>query len=213
MGVAAAVIVAYVVGAFPMGLVLGKLLKGIDIRQYGSGKTGAANVLRTLGARAAVGILLFDMGKGAGAVFLARSLADGSYPEVLAALAALVGHNWSIFIRFTGGRGINTGLGGLLAMVPTWGAGTLGAGLLVIGLSRYVSLGSLSGVVFCAVSLLALALTGREPWEYFGYAAGGGALIFLQHRDNIVRLLKRQERRLGEKGERRPPLSRAADMQ
>ena len=211
MGIAAAVILAYFLGAVPTGLLMGKLLKGVDVRQYGSGKTGAANVLRTLGGKAAAAIMLLDIGKGVAAVFLARVLADGTYVEMLAAWAALVGHNWSIFIRFTGGRGISTSLGGLLAMASPWGAGTMVAGFLTVALFRYISLGSLAGLAFAVVSLLVMALLGREPWEYFVYTAGTGALILFQHRGNIVRLLRGQERRVGEQGERRPPLRRAAD--
>ncbi|MEE9284849.1 MAG: glycerol-3-phosphate acyltransferase, partial [Dehalococcoidia bacterium] len=151
-----AVLLGYLIGAIPLGLVLGKMLKGVDIRDYGSGKIGMANVLRTVGVKAAVAVFLFDLGKGVAAVFIAKGLGDATYVEVLAAGAAFAGHNWSVFIRFTGGRGVNTGLGGFFAMAPLWAAGAIGTGVVIIGLSRYVSLGSLAGATFGLVALLVL---------------------------------------------------------
>ena len=199
---------AYLIGAFPLGLILGKLLKGVDIRDFGSGKIGATNVLRSVGLPAAVATFAFDLGKGMSAVYIARGLGLGHAAETLAALAALAGHNWSIFIRFGGGRGIATGFGGLMVMTPVWGAIAIGVGLLVIALSRYVSLGSLIGAVFVFTSLLVLAVLGQEPWAWFAYAAAGVPLVFYQHRDNLARLARGTERRLGQKGERRasPPV-------
>ena len=201
---AAAVILSYFIGAIPLGLLLGKLLKGVDIREYGSGKIGATNVLRTVGLPAAAATFVFDLGKGASAVYIARALADSQTVEALAALAALAGHNWSIFIRFSGGRGIATGIGGLMAMTPVFGVVSIGFGLLVIALSRYVSLGSLTGAAFVLIGLLVLALLGHEPWAWFAYTAVGVPIVFFQHRDNIVRLARGTERKLGQKGERRP---------
>lgn len=194
-----AIILAYLIGAIPIGFVLGKTLKGIDIREYGSGRIGASNVLRSLGVKATVFVFVFDIGKGVVAVFIAKGLGGPAYVEMLAGMAAVVGHNWSVFLRFSGGRGVNTGLGGLFAMVPVWASGALGAGLLVIGLSRYVSLGSMCGSLFGAIATLGLALTGNAPWEYFYYAVVVFVLIIFQHKDNLERLYKRQERRLGEK--------------
>lgn len=193
-----------------MGVILGKLLKGIDIREYGSGKMGSANVTRSLGIKAGVFVLLFDMGKGVAATYIGRGLGDSAVVEVLAAMAAVGGHNWSVFIRFHGGRGVSTGLGALFAMAPPWAAGALGTGLLVIAATRYISLGSMAGALFAAVALLPLAATGHAPWEYFAYAAVVTSLIIFQHRDNISRLRRGEERRLGQKAERRGPAESAA---
>ncbi len=200
-----AIVLGYLIGAIPMGVILGKLLKGIDIRDYGSGKIGTANVTRSLGVKAGVFVLLFDMGKGVAATYVGRNLGDSTVVEVLAAMAAVAGHNWSVFIRFHGGRGVSTGLGALFAMVPPWAAGALGTGLLVIGATRYVSLGSMAGALFAAVALLPLAITGHAPWQYFAYASVVTSLIVFQHRDNIARLRRGEERRLGHKAERRQP--------
>lgn len=198
------VIIGYFVGAIPLGLLLGKVLKGVDVRHYGSGKTGATNVLRTLGPRAAVPVAIFDMGKGVAAFYIATALGDSRWAEVAAAMAAFVGHNWSIFIRFTGGRGVSTSLGGLFAVAPVWAAATFGAGVLVVGATRYVSLGSLAGALFTFGILLGLAATGHEPWTSFAYGATAAAFIFFQHRDNIQRLVQGRERRLGQKVALRP---------
>jgi glycerol-3-phosphate acyltransferase PlsY len=207
---ALAVALAYLVGAVPLGLVLGKLLRGIDIRDHGSGKIGATNVLRSVGGKAAVAVLVFDLGKGVVAVFIAKGLGDARYVEVLAPIAAVAGHNWSVFIRFTGGRGVNAGLGGLFALTPIWAAIALGSGLAVIAASRYVSLGSVTGAVFTLILMLVLAILGKEPWEYFAYTAVGVPVIIYAHRDNVVRLWRGEERRLGQKAEQLTPEARGA---
>ena len=202
-----AVVIGYLLGSVPVGLVLGRTARGVDIREYGSGKIGTANVLRSLGLKAGLATLLLDMGKGVGAVFVAQELGDARYVEALAAAAAVAGHNWSVFIRFSGGRGVSAGLGGLIAMAPPWGAGALGIGLAVIAASRYVSLGSMSGALFAAISMVALAAAGRQPWEYATYAAAVTGVILFQHRDNVRRLLRGEERRLGQRAERVVPPS------
>ncbi len=206
-----AIVLAYFIGAIPMGLVLGKVLKGVDIRDYGSGKIGASNVLRSLGAKATAFVLLFDISKGVAAIFLAKGLGDALYVEALAGIAAMAGHNWSIFIRFSGGRGVSTSLGGLFAIAPIWAVVAMGTGVLVIGLTRYVSVGSMTGAIVAVVALLVLAVTGHEPWEYFAYAATVVSFIVFQHRGNIVRLVKRKERRLGDEAERREAVGAASD--
>lgn len=212
MSYALAILLGYLVGAIPLGLILGKALKGIDIREHGSGKIGATNVLRTLGPKWAAVALVFDLGKGVAAVFIARELTHAPMGEALASFAALAGHNWSLFIKFSGGRGISTGLGALFAMVPIWATGAMGAGVLVIALTRYVSLGSLTGVTFAFISVLVVALTGHGPWAYFGYTAPGSVLVIYQHRDNIQRLLRGTERKLGQKAETASPVSAAAQQ-
>ena len=196
-----AVALVYLIGAVPLGLVLGKLLRGIDIRDQGSGKIGATNVLRAVGGKAAAAVLIFDVGKGVVAVFIAKGLGDARYVEVLAPIAAVAGHNWSVFIRFTGGRGVNAGMGGLFALTPIWAAGALGTGLVFIAAFRYVSLGSLTGAAFALIATLVLAVLGEGPWEYFAYTAVGVPAIFYAHRDNIARLWRGEERQLGRKAE------------
>ena len=112
---------AYLLGALPSGYIIGRISKGIDIREHGSGKTGMSNVLRLIGKKAAVLVLLIDCSKGALAVFLAQLLVGNPVVLVSVAIAVLLGHNYSVFIRFHGGAGVLTGVGTLFAFVPLAG--------------------------------------------------------------------------------------------
>ncbi len=201
MTAALCMVLAYLIGALPFGVIAGKLLKGIDVREYGSGRMGATNVMRTLGWKVSITILILDMGKGVAAVFIARAFSEPKYVEALAGLAAVVGHNWPVYVKFKGGRGVSPGLGGLFALVPPVGAIALGVGLVVIAATRFVSFGSMCGAVSGFLGTLVLALTGRQSWEYLAYTAVVVPLIIIQHRDNIARLIRGEERKFGKKAE------------
>lgn len=193
---------AYVMGALPWGYVVLLMRRGIDIREYGSGRTGVSNALRTAGMKLAGLVLLLDLVKGVAAVLLARYLIGDPTSEVAAGLMALVGHNWPVFLGFRGGRGIAPGLGGLAVMSPLAALAGVVAFLPVCLITRYLSLGSIMGVVSAVAVLLALILVGFNPWGlisnlYLVYGLLGGAVIIWQHRDNIQRLLKGTERRIG----------------
>ncbi|MBI2846727.1 MAG: glycerol-3-phosphate 1-O-acyltransferase PlsY [Chloroflexi bacterium] len=194
---------SYLLGSLPVGVLLGKASRGIDLREYGSGKTGATNVLRTLGWKAAVLVFVADLLKGVLAVILARLLLQSKTWEIAAALSAVVGHNWSIFIGFKGGRGVTTSLGGLLTMSPFAGGIGLASGLAVIGLFKYVSLGSILGALFALISLFVLWALGQETRDYLVYTFLVTILIWVQHRDNIKRLLSGTERKLGQGANKR----------
>ncbi len=194
--------VAYVLGSIPWGVLIAQGLKGVDIREYGSGKTGTSNVLRTAGGPYAALALALDLSKGLTAVFLASVVADSASAEAATGLAALIGHNWSIFLSFKGGRGIATGLGGLLVMEPLAGAIALAGFIPVTLLTRYLSLGSIVAVLLAFLSVLAMVLLDRSPTVYLSYTGIGGAIIIWQHRDNIRRLLHGDERRLGQRAKR-----------
>ncbi len=195
---------SYLLGALPFGLLMAKLVRGIDVRRYGSGSTGMTNVLRTIGVVPALVVLALDAGKGIVAVFLARALDAGLAVEASAALAALVGHNWSVFIRFQGGKGTATGVGALCALSPVAGLIALLVGVPVIALSRYVSLGSVLGASTAAISVPVLAMAdpsmplGVPSYGYAIYTSIGVPLILLKHRSNLARLVRGQERKLGE---------------
>jgi len=198
-----AAFVGYFLGAFPTGYILGRLWKGIDIREYGSGRTGGANILRAVGAFPAVITALGDVGKGVVAVLVARALWHNEAAAVVAALAALVGHDWSVFLGWRGGAGVTTTMGALLVLEPV---ATLVAALLgfpVIALSRYVSLGSLAFALLIPLVLLGKRLFFRGSWEHLAYGILAGGIIIFAHRSNIGRLLKGTERRIGEAGKRR----------
>jgi glycerol-3-phosphate acyltransferase PlsY len=202
---AAVVIGSYLIGSIPSGLVIGKL-KGIDVRQYGSGNIGTTNVLRTLGARYGAIVLITDVLKGVIAVVLARYIIETPTGEMAAGFAAVAGHDWSLFLKFKGGRGVATSLGALLPMAmpaPLSGVIGLAVFVLVILASRYVSLASIVGSVAAVVAMAVFLGLDRVPWQYLVYIAVVVALIIYQHRDNISRLRSGTESKLGQKGEKR----------
>jgi glycerol-3-phosphate acyltransferase PlsY len=192
---ALALAAAYLIGAIPVGLVVGRLFSGVDVRRRGSGNIGATNVLRTLGPAAAGLTLAGDVAKGYAAVALARGLDGAPAVAALAAVLAVVGNCWPVYLGFRGGKGVATGLGAFLALIPwavlaaavVWGATT--------GVSRYVSLGSVAACVALpvAAALLGYALT------VVGAAAAAAIIIVWRHRENLRRLRAGTERRLGQR--------------
>ena len=198
-----AVILGYVLGAIPIGLLIGRWTRGIDLRAYGSHKTGATNALRTLGARAAAGVFVLDVAKGVAAVLLARLLFGSNelteWAAALAGVAAIVGHNWSVFIGFTGGRGVATSAGALAAMSPWTLVILVPIVVLVVWRTRYVSLGSITGAVGAAVVTAALAGLGAASVPAVAYGVASGLLVTVSHADNIGRLRAGTERRIGQK--------------
>jgi glycerol-3-phosphate acyltransferase PlsY len=191
--------IAYMVGSIPFGLLAGKLVAKVDIRDYGSGKIGMTNVLRTAGVTAAAVVLLLDMGKAVSVVVAARLLFDTTGVEAAAALAVIIGHNWPVFIGFRGGRGTASGWGGLLILSPIAGLIATVVGVSLVGVTRYMSLGSITAAALGSAVLVVLAMIGQEPLVYSWYGIIGGTLIVVRHRDNIQRLLNGTERKIGQK--------------
>jgi glycerol-3-phosphate acyltransferase PlsY len=190
---------AYLLGSISWGYLAGKL-RGVDIRQAGSGSTGMTNVLRTLGVPLALLVFAADVSKGVLAVLLARVLTHGApLAEALAATLAVVGHNWPVFSGFRGGRGIATGIGALTTLNPLSGAIALAVFLIPVAVTRYVSLGSVLAVVAAMITLPLFAVLDLTAWQHSAYVALGGPLIIWQHRGNLQRLLRGAERRLGER--------------
>jgi glycerol-3-phosphate acyltransferase PlsY len=211
----AVVVIGYLLGSIPLGYLLTRRQTKVDIRAYGSGKTGATNVLRTVGRKWAILVAALDICKGALAVVIAGLIVGSDYllvgnsglwwlltsAQVLAALAAVAGHIWSPFLKFKGGRGVATFFGGLVALCPV--AALFGGEVLIIGagLTRFVSLGSIAGAVGSYAILVPLTILNHFPVEYLFYAVAGGVIIFIMHRDNIRRLISGKERKLGDKEE------------
>ena len=193
----------YIMGAVPFGLLIARVVRRIDVREYGSGNTGASNVLRAAGVGPALAVLFFDMGKGVLAVVLAKVIDQSPSLEVAAALSVLIGHNWSVFLRFRGGKGSATGIGSFCAMSPLAGLIMLAVGLPLIAIFRYVSLGAIIGAVTAVVSMLLLAILaptlplGVPSLTYVLYPGIGAPIVLFKHRENIIRLFKGQERKLG----------------
>jgi glycerol-3-phosphate acyltransferase PlsY len=193
---ALAVAAAYVVGAVPIGYLVARAFGVSDIRRHGSGNIGTTNVLRTLGRLPAVLTLLGDVAKGFAAVAVAGALGGGD-PVVRAAatFVAVVGNCWSVFLGFRGGKGVATGFGAFLGLVPL---ATLPAALVWVAVTatfRFVSLGSLAAAVCVPAGALLLGY----PPAFAVAAVAVGALIVVRHRDNIARLMSGTERRLGQR--------------
>ena len=187
----------YLLGSLPFGLILGKLSKGVDVRDYGSGSTGMTNVMRTAGAPAAALTLILDMCKAVVAVLIARWLFDAPGAEALGALAALAGHNWPIFVGFRGGKGTAAGWGALIILSPISGLVATLVGVPTVALTRYVSLGSILGTLSGVITLFVLIALGRAPLEYLSFGVVGACMVVGLHKPNILRLIKGEERKIG----------------
>lgn len=199
----AVVALAYTLGSIPFGFLLVRLRGGGDVRETGSGGTGATNVTRRAGKGVGLLTLLLDASKGAVAVLVARAaLGAGSWAEwwvCAAAAAAVLGHVFPVWLRFRGGKGVATGLGVFLVLAPPATLCALAAFVAVVGLWRYVSLGSMAAAVVLPLAVWSLAAAGlsdRAAAPVLALAALGAALIVLMHRANIGRLLRGEESRL-----------------
>ena len=208
----AILVVAYLLGSFPTGYIAVKQLKGIDIREVGSGSTGATNVLRTLGKVPGAFVLIIDAFKGVLAIFIAYGLFTfapnqnlippslntqlwESWMVTLAGLAAILGHSKSIFLGFTGGKSVATSLGLLLAINLQIGLATAGVFAVVVAISRIVSLSSICG----AIAVPIFMVLWHQPLPYILFAVAGGLYEILRHRSNLERLLAGTEPKLGQK--------------
>lgn len=191
-------VAAFFFAAVPWGLVLGKWLKGVDIRHGGSGATGATNSLRILGWRIAIAIFLLDFGKGVIPVVLARWWDLPDWAVALVAIAATAGHCWSPYIRMKGGKGMATGGGASVAMFP-WLVLFLIFVVAVVVVTRYVSLASILTALIGPALVVTLAFLGIVPGWWAVGVVGVGAIIVIQHRSNIKRLLNGTENKFGQR--------------
>jgi len=215
----AVVLIGYLLGSIPFGLIIGKKFAKKDVREVGSGKIGMTNVLRAAGKKAAAFSLILDIIKGvvavviAGLIFRNKTQIEPAVftwigsAKVLAAMAAIAGHSWSVFLKFKGGRGVATFMGGLAALY--WPAALLG-GILIFGVglrTKYMSLGSIIGAVAAFIMLMSLNVLEIKffgfkqypPFEYVVFAMIGALFIYFMHRDNILRLYNGTERKIGDK--------------
>jgi glycerol-3-phosphate acyltransferase PlsY len=182
----ASILLAYLLGAIPFGYLLVKWRTGRDVRTMGSGNIGATNVLRTTGRAAGVLTLLLDIGKGYVAVWLAGRLSgDSATVMSAAALAAMLGHAYPVFLRFRGGKAVATFLGAFLRLAPPAILAALIVFIIVVWRTRYISMGS---IVSSGTFPLAVWLIVHPPWVVVAAAAAGGAFIIWRHKENIQRL-------------------------
>lgn len=193
----------YMLGAVPWGLVVGRAYRGIDIREFGSGKTGFTNTLRAVGLVPAILVVALDIGKGAVPVLVGAYLFDEPWAAAIGGVAAVLGHTWPVFAGFRGGRGVATTFGAFLAMSPPVALALLVAAVLLLAITRYVSLMSMTGVGVGFLVLIALVLADRLPAEYLLFGAAVTASVELNHLENLRRLLAGTEPKLGRGGARR----------
>jgi glycerol-3-phosphate acyltransferase PlsY len=208
-----ALILAYLVGSVPVGVLAAKLVKGINVREVGSGRTGATNVYRAAGPWGMGLTCLGDAIKGIVAIGIARlvaMLAAALFPNVtwfhwiepLAGIAAVAGHNWSIFLRFRGGAGTVTTVGVLAAMNVYVVAAVILLGLIAMLISKMASIGSITLAVAMAPALIVAAATELTPWTFVTFGVVAGALTMYALRPNIQRIKSGQERRLQSRASR-----------
>lgn len=189
---------AYLLGAVPFGYIIVRLTRGADVRATGSGSTGATNVTRHAGIKAGLLTYAFDVAKGAGAVFLMRAVTDDAVWLGAAATAAIVGHMFPVFLGFKGGKGVATGVGAYLAIVPYAVVSTLVVWALIFWRTRIVSLGSLVATALVPVWVLLWNryVFGRPvPAETIAAISVGCVLIIARHHENIRRLFAGTEGR------------------
>ncbi len=195
------IIACYLLGSFPTSYLVGKILRGIDIRKFGSGNVGATNTFRVLGPGPGILVLLIDIAKGLISVSLVAPYIASHFNtslslaclRILAGISVIAGHNWSIFLGFKGGKGVATSAGVLLGISPKAVGLAAVVWLIVTGVSGYVSLGSITSAVSLPVFMW---LSGEERATlFFGIAIS--ILIVVKHRANIVRLIHHKENKIG----------------
>ena len=205
MTVVAAALIGYLLGSVPTGVLVARR-RGVDVRATGSGKTGFTNALRSLGLAPAALVVTVDIAKGAAAVLIGSAVFDDPWAAALGGVAAVAGHNWPLFAGFRGGRGVATTFGAFLAMSPPAAVVVVLASLLVLAVTRYVSLMSVTGVFAGFLVLVVLAAAERVPeglrlpHEYVLFGALVTAFVEISHLGNIRRLLAGTEPKIGQRG-------------
>lgn len=205
-------VVGYLMGAIPSGWLAAKLTRGIDIRDYGSGATGTSNVLRTLGLRPALLVLVADILKvyvtvlATWYIFEPHAGANTAHNlQAVAGVAAIIGHDWPVYLGFRGGKGVAATYGAFAAMLffPLSVPGLLAAAVAIVLTFRYMSLMSVTTVLMGGAAFLGLALAGVVPYAFAIFGGVASALVLFQHRENIRRLVAGTEPKIGQGGQRR----------
>jgi glycerol-3-phosphate acyltransferase PlsY len=197
--VALVVIPSYLVGAIPASFIMGKIARGIDLREHGSGNLGAANTFRVLGRRAAIPVLLFDIGKGFIAVWYLSNLGGGSiWFSLLAAVSVVLGHNYSVFVRFSGGKGVGATAGAFLALAPYAVLFCVLIWIVTLLLFRIVSLASMVAALLLPVSvyLANIILDADTHGSVLLLSVVVAALVIYKHKPNIQRLREGSEKKI-----------------
>ncbi len=202
-GIIVVIIASYLVGSLSPSIILGKILKGIDIREHGSGNAGSTNAFRVLGKRAGIAVLLIDIFKGYFTVQYISPLSGGNIPispdmiAILSGFSAAAGHVWTVFHSFKGGKGVNTATGALLALIPMPTIIAAGVFLLTLLITKYVSLGSIISSSSLPVILIIQRLRGGGvSTELIIFTIIIPIFIIYTHRTNIKRLIRGEENKV-----------------
>ena len=187
----------YLFGSFPSGYLAGKIAKGIDIRSLGSGSTGATNVLRHIGKRAAITVFLLDVFKGVISILLAKYFLLNDSWQVAIGLSTLIGHIWPVWLNWRGGKAVATGLGIFLGLSWQVGLATLGVFILMITLFRIVSLASVSAALALPFIMFISFKTSSISLPFLVISLLAMTLVIWRHRENILRLIKGKEPKIG----------------
>ena len=188
----------YIFGSFPSGYLAGRIAKGIDIRSLGSGSTGATNVLRHIGKRAAISVFLLDVFKGVISIFLAKYFLLNDSWQVAMGLSTLIGHIWPVWLNWRGGKAVATGLGIFLGLSWQVGLATLGVFILMITLFRIVSLASVSAAFALPLIMLISFKNSGISLPFLVISMLAMTLVIWRHRENIIRLMKGKEPKIGQ---------------
>ena len=188
----------YLFGSFPSGYLAGRIAKGIDIRSLGSGSTGATNVLRHIGKRAAIAVFLIDVFKGVLSILLAKYFLLNDSWQVAIGLSTLIGHIWPVWLNWRGGKAVATGLGIFLGLSLQVGLATLGIFILMIALFRIVSLASISAVLTLPLIMFLSFQESSVSIPYLIVSLLAMTLVIWRHRENIARLIKGKEPKIGQ---------------
>ncbi len=188
----------YLFGSFPSGYLAGRISKGVDIRSLGSGSTGATNVLRHIGKRAAIAVFLIDVFKGVISILLAKYLLLNDSLQIAVGLSTLIGHIWPVWLNWKGGKAVATGLGIFLGLSWQVGLATLGIFLLMITIFRIVSLASISAALSLPLMMFLSFKNSSISLPFLVISLLAMLLVIWRHRENINRLIKGKEPRIGQ---------------
>jgi len=188
----------YLLGSFPSGYLAGRIIKGVDIRSLGSGSTGATNVLRHIGKRAAITVFLIDVLKGILSILLVKNLLLNDSWQVAMGLSTLIGHIWPVWLNWKGGKAVATGLGIFLGLSWQVGLATLGVFILMLTLFRIVSLSSVTASIALPLIMFLSFNNSDISLPFLVISLLAMTLVIWRHRENIIRLIKGKEPKIGQ---------------
>ena len=189
-------LISYLLGSIPSGYLAGKFISGVDLREKGSGSTGATNVLRHVGKVPALIVFLLDVGKGTAAILLSKAFLFDQNWQVIAGLFAISGHIWPIWLKGKGGKAVATGLGIFLGISWKVGLGSLGVFLIVLSIWKIVSLSSICAAISLPIIMI-INTTGSISIPYTLISVIATALVLWRHRTNFIRLINGEEPKIG----------------